>query len=115
MKLDRFEEIVKPLDFELNTVEAKLFMRGLANEFQGQLDDLESEINGTVGFDEILANSLCQTESLTTQLMDNAIKLHVNNLIRATKEDIEDIEYVNKIEPEDCMDIDKRAKEMDHD
>lgn len=116
MKLDKFEQFIKGANAQpdVNVVEAKEFNRFLYNEFKDKYDDIASEVNGAIGFDEIYSNSIHQIESLNVIAMDNAIKLHTNNLITTTLEAIEDIEEYNKteVEPEDCMDTYKRAQEL---
>lgn len=98
MKLDKFQQFIKDGKYEpdLNVVQAKSFMWGLAGGFQSQFNDLESSINGSIDISNIIANSLCQTEFLSNQTMDNAIKYHVNELIKTTIEEIEDIEDLQK-------------------
>lgn len=112
MKLDRFEQFIKDSDLEpnLNTVEAKVFNRKLYDDFRDQYDGIASEVNGAIGFDEIYSNSIHQVESLNVIAMDNAIKLHTNNLIRTTLENIDDIQ--EEVEPEDCTDVYKRSEEL---
>lgn len=114
MNLDTFEQFIKNGQFEpnLNAVEAKTFNRKLYDNFRDKYDDIASEVNGTIDFDEIYNNSLYQVESLNVIAMDNAIKLHTNNLIRTTLEAIEDIEADDEYEPEDCMDICDREREL---
>lgn len=115
MKLDRFEQFIKDSDLEpnLNTVEAKVFNRKLYDDFRDKYDDIASEVNGTIDFDEIYSNSIHQVESLNVIAMDNAIRHHTNNLIRKTLDDIDDIQ--EEVEPEDCMDIYKRDRELHRD
>jgi len=119
MELDKFEQFIKDGQFEpnLNAVEAKTFNLKLYNSFRDKHDDIASDVNGTIGFDEIYNNSLYQVESLNVVAMDHAITYHTNELIKTTLKDIEDIEEYNKteVEPEDCMDTIKRHWELDHD
>jgi len=116
MKLDKFEQFIKDVNAQpdLNVVEAKEFNRKLCDDFRDKYDEIASDVNGAIGFDEIYSNSIHQVESLNVIAMDNAIKLHTNNLIRTTLEEIEDIEEYNKteVEPEDCMDTIKRHWEL---
>jgi len=113
-KLDKFQQFIKKVNAQpdLNVLEAKVFNRKLYTFFRDKYDDIASEVNGTIGFDEIYSNSIYQIESLNVMVMDNAIKLHTNNLIQTTLEEIEDIESVNEMEPEDCCDADKRNVEI---
>ena len=116
MKLDKFKQFIKDANAQpdLNAVEAKIFNQKLYDSFRDKYDDIRSEVNGTIDFDEIYNNSLYQVESLNVLAMDNAIKYHTNNLIKTTLEAIEDIEEDNKtqVEPEDPMDIIKRQWEL---
>ncbi len=114
MKLDKFQQFVKDGKYEpnLNVIEAKEFARKLKATNFGEADDIESNVNGAIEFGEIYENSLYHIESLSTMAMNSAIKLHVNKLIQKTIEGIEDTESDDEFEPEDCMDIDKRDKEI---
>lgn len=114
MKLDKFEQFVKNRQIwpNLDTTTAKAFVRMLIADFPDKAADIESNVNGSIEFGEIYANSLYCVESLSVTLMDNAIKLHVNNLIQETHVNIDDIEDDDEFEPEDCMDIYKRDQEL---
>jgi len=116
MKLDNFQLLIKDrfLDIDLNAVEAKVFVQNLAGAYEDQFQYIQDNVELAVDFADRFTNSINQTESHSIQAMDNAIKLHVNLLIKATVEEIEDIEEYNKaeVEPEDCMDIYKRSEEL---
>lgn len=111
MQLDRFQQFVKDGQYEpnLTVIEAKAFIRKLDVMNFAEADDVESNVNGAIDFGEIYNNSKFHVESLSTMKMNDTIKLSVNELIKATLEEIEDIED----EPEeDCMDAYKRSQEL---
>jgi len=114
MKLDKFQQFVKggPIWPNFDKTTAKAFVRRLITDFPDKASDIESNVNGAIGFDEIYSNSVFCVESLSIMSMDAAIKLHVNELIQATIEEIEDIECDDDFEPEDCCDAHKRDLEI---
>lgn len=96
MKLDKFQQFIKDGDYDsnLNTVEAKALLIKLTNDFKDQYDYVASCMPGIVGYDEIFSNAVYSVESLNIKPMDNAMTSVVNDLIKTTLEEIEDIEYV---------------------
>lgn len=119
MKLDKFQQFVKDGEYQadLNTSLSRCFIRSLEAQHctSGEFEELLSNIEGSLDMSEFvrwsfegrISNSYHETGKYTV--------IHVNKLIQTTLEEIEDIEIYKKLsqEPEDCTDIDKRAKELD--
>lgn len=108
MKPDKYQQFVKDggYDSDLSETQCKLFMQLLSRDHWVKFDDVCSNVNGSIDMSDIIGNSINLRESITIKEMDQAIKTHVNELIKTTLEEIEDIEETNKmeVEPEDPMD-----------
>lgn len=122
MKLDKFQEYIKgafgaarsdEIEIDLDELHAKMTLNYWEDEFQEEYEIVCDEImNNHMDTSEILGNALLGRESINVEELDEGIKYEVNILIKETLEEIEDIEVVIEIE-EDCMDVCKRAREME--
>ncbi len=116
MKLDNFQQFVKNGEYEadLTADKAKYFLMLIACS---KRVEIMSTISLSLDIIEIIRNSIYGHDLKNECNNEDAIKLHVNQLIQKTLEEIEDIEEYNKteVEPEDCTDADKRYWELHRD
>lgn len=111
-QLDKFQQFVKDKDIQPNKTnqEAQDFLNSLNGELDGTYEYIKDELCGYLDVGDFI-DAYSVYESIE-DVMDSIARNKVNELIQTTREQIEDIEAVNDMEPEDPMDAHKRAEEL---
>jgi hypothetical protein len=113
MKLDKFQHFVKDGEYEpdLTVMQAQKFLNSLDGDLDEDYQAIKSDLCGFLDAGDFI-DAYAVGENLES-VLDRTVRAKVNACIKEALEAIEDIEADDEFEPEDCMDIDKRAKEID--